>query len=95
VHVKSGEKKDIITSKYAALLAGKTGIDMQIKDWVDDYVKPFATSAQQAELDAEFKRIQDRYTAANALSQDHIGKLIRWAMDNAAIAYIEDKLKKV
>lgn len=95
IHVKSGIKKDRITAKFAAALAGRAGIDTKIKDWVDDYVKPFVTSAQQAELDAEFKRIQDRYTGAAALGQDHISKLIRWAMDNAAIAYIESKLKHV
>ena len=61
---------------------------------MDTYVKPFATSAQQAELDAEFARIQARYAGAAALSQDHISKLIRWAIDNAAINYIESKLKK-
>ncbi|HMC30868.1 MAG TPA: hypothetical protein VKL99_08520 [Candidatus Angelobacter sp.] len=94
IHVKSGDKKDRITDKYSARLAGRAGIDTQIKDWVDTYVKPFATSAQQAELDAEFARIQARYAGAAALSQDHISKLIRWAIDNAAINYVESKLKK-
>jgi hypothetical protein len=94
VHVKSGAKKEQITGKYAARLAGRAAIDTQIKDWVDDYVRPFATSAQQAELDAEFTRIQGRYTGAAALSQDHVAKLIRWAMDSAAISYIEEKLAR-
>ena len=54
IHLKSGKKKDQITDKYAASLAGRAGLDKRIKDWVDTSVQPFATTAQRAELDAEF-----------------------------------------
>ncbi len=95
IHLKAGKKKDEITDKYSVTLAGRVGLDKRIKDWVDDSVQPFATTAQRAELDAEFARIQAQYTGADFLDQEHLRKLIRWAIDNAGISYIEDKLKSL
>jgi hypothetical protein len=95
IYLKTGDKKDRITERYASQLSGRAGLDTQIKDWVDTYLKLFATPAQQAELDQEFNRIQARYQGALALSKEHLSKLLRWAMDNTAIDYIERHLRKL
>ena len=94
VNVTSAQRKGEIATQYSARFVGRAGLDTEIKDWVDDYVKPFATPAEQAQLEQEFKGIQAAYTSS-ALSQDHLRALIRWAMDNAAIRYIEEKLKSL
>jgi len=95
IYWKSGEIKYQIIDQYGAQLAGRNGLDNDIKDWVDAYVGLLATPAQKAELDQEFARIQARYTGATALSKEHISKLLRWALDTTAINHIQNRLKKL
>ena len=93
INMKSAAKKGQIAAQYAKSLAGGAGLPTTIKDWVDEYVRPFVSPSDQTQLDKEFDLIQARYTGAGAAGEDHLRTLIRWAMDNTSISYIEDRLK--
>jgi len=93
INMRSAAVKDRLADQYAGTRAGAAGFPAQVKGFVDDDVRPFATPAEKDQLQREFDAIQASHTGASVLSQEHFRQLIRWAMDSTGIRYMKDRLK--
>jgi hypothetical protein len=95
INTQSARIKDELADEYAIKFQGKASFPTAIKDYVDNYVKPFATGPENAQLQKEFDSIQDAYAEVDNLSIEHFRKLIRWAMDSTSIEPVRDRLKRL
>lgn len=92
INQQSAEKKDELAKQLAGRHAGTANCPQQLKGFVDDYVQPFLTQSQKDTLQREFDAIQGRYAGVDRLSEEHLRALIRWAIDDTDIRYIQRRL---
>lgn len=93
INTESARIKGEIATRLAGALVGRASVPEKIKELVDDYVRPFASDGEKAQIQKEFDAIQSRQGAGNPLSPEHLRHLVRWAMDMTDIRYIERNLK--
>lgn len=101
LHLKSIHVKEEIASIIASQYSAERNFPQRIKDIVDEGNKIFGNLG---ELQKEFEEMQTVYQAQlaqmtdaseiQALTENYFKTLLKWAMDNTSISYIESLLRK-